>query len=811
MKMNDFLALLIGFSLSFPVAAQHQIQKLRVTVADENGVPVSAAQVVLVQIETQNTFRGETDYAGRREFTGLHPGLYRLRVAKEGFYSARLDDLRAGETESIEITLNHEQELRESVNVTSSPPAIDPAKTVASENLNSREIVNIPYSTTRDFRNLLPFIPGVVQDATGQVHINGSATHQILDQLDGFNITHPASGRLELRASPDALRSIDVQGSRYSAEYGKASGGVLSLATGMGDDRLRFSATDFLPSLQIRKGVNLNGWTPRVTLSGPLRKKRAWFFNAADGDFNLDIINELSAGADQNRIWRLNNLAKGQVNLTQTNILITSFLINYFHADRAGLSPLNPLETTREQKQTAWLFTLKDLHYFANGLVLETGLAANQYRTDELPQGRSPYLIHTDGTNGNYFKSTQSVARRLQWIGNLTLPTAGWHGRHEFKVGADANHIAYREFSERQPIFIRRADRTLAREVHFSASPRLSRNNFELSGFAQDRWSVSDRWLVELGLRLDRDQIIRQLLVSPRFASSFLLTPNGETKITAGLGLFYDATSLDFITRPLAGQRLDIFYARDGSAMVREPVETSFRIDERGLKAPRTFHASLGLEHKLPAAVYLRVELLAKRGRDGFAFVNSSGTAAGSFELRNQRRDRYAAAQITLRRAFKDNYSVFASYTRSSARSSAVFDFGIDNPIFSLLTDGPLPWDTPNRLISWGWLPLLKGFDLAYALDWRDGYPYSLVNEEQHLVGAPNSRRFPAYFSLNLHAERRLRFLGFQWALRAGFNNVTNRPNATSVNNNIDSPHFLTFGGVQDRAFLGRIRFLGRK
>ena len=52
---------------------------------------------------------------------------------------------------------------------------------------------------------------------------------------------------------------------------------------------------------------------------------------------------------------------------------------------------------------------------------------------------------------------------------------------------------------------------------------------------------------------------------------------------------------------------------------------------------------------------------------------------------------------------------------------------------------------------------------------------------------------------------------GLRWALRAGFNNVTGRDNPTGVNNNIDSPEFLTFGGAQGRAFTGRIRFLGRK
>ena len=37
--------------------------------------------------------------------------------------------------------------------------------------MNTPEIVNVPYPTSRDIRNLLPFNPGVVADATGQVHV----------------------------------------------------------------------------------------------------------------------------------------------------------------------------------------------------------------------------------------------------------------------------------------------------------------------------------------------------------------------------------------------------------------------------------------------------------------------------------------------------------------------------------------------------------------------------------------------------------------------------------------------------------------
>ena len=86
-----------------------------------------------------------------------------------------------------------------------------------------------------------------------------------------------------------------------------------------------------------------------------------------------------------------------------------------------------------------------------------------------------------------------------------------------------------------------------------------------------------------------------------------------------------------------------------------------------------------------------------------------------------------------------------------------------------------------------------------------------MQNDSQEVVGAPYSQRFPTYFSLDVSLERRFTIFGFQWALRAGVDNITKRGNYSFVNSNIDSPHFLTFSGAQGRSFIARIRLLGRK
>ena len=282
---------------------------------------------------------------------------------------------------------------------------------------------------------------------------------------------------------------------------------------------------------------------------------------------------------------------------------------------------------------------------------------------------------------------------------------------------------------------------------------------------------------------------------------------------------------MERLLRPLAGRRWDVFHAADDREA--ESLETIFRANPRALAPPRALTWSLGLERQLSRTLFLSVEFLQKRGYRGWIYVpmtapippalerasslDPSTMPVRLIELRDVKRDRYDALHGTLRWTPRESAALFAAYVRSRARSNAVLDFTPETLVFGSQGGGPLPWDAPNRFLLWGWVPLPERFTLAYTLEWRDGYPFIVVNGEQRIVEPPNRRRLPSYFSLNLHVERRFHLFGLQWALRAGFNNVTNHPNASTVNNNVDSPQFLALGGLQRRAFVGRLRLLGRK
>jgi hypothetical protein len=277
--------------------------------------------------------------------------------------------------------------------------------------------------------------------------------------------------------------------------------------------------------------------------------------------------------------------------------------------------------------------------------------------------------------------------------------------------------------------------------------------------------------------------------------------------------LIYDPTFLFLIARPFAGQRTDYFFDTSGSAT--GTVLTTFSVDRNALQAPRFINWSLGLERKLPAAIYLKAEFLEKRGSRGFAYNTPSGSS-GNFILENTRDDRYDAVEVSLRHNFRESYMLMGSYTRSRLHSNQALDFSVDNSLLGPQQPGPYTWDTPNRFLSWGYvpffkLPIIHQTEIAYSLETRTGFPFNVTNDQQQLVGPPGSRRFPDYFSLNLFLEKRFHLFGYFWELRGGFDNITGHSNPQVVNSDINSPQFLTFSAFEGRAFTSRIRLLGRK
>jgi hypothetical protein len=797
-------------------------------VIDETGAAVSGARVELRSADDAPPLIASSDLAGDFHLRLPSPGDYRIRAERQGFYlfhsTARHFDESANQ---LTIVLNHQQEFSERVDVTAPPPVLDPQQAAERKEIDNTEMLTVPYAAPADYRNALPLMDGVVQDNAGRSHFNGGAANQANYTLDGFNIANPVTGLLDARINMESIQDMTVESSRMSADTGRGSTGVLEITSKMGDDHWRAGATNFIPGASTDGGFHINKWTPRIEMSGPIAKGRAWFHNGFDIFYYNDVIHGLPSGQNHTSGVTGSDLTRFQVNLSPGNILTGGFLVNVIHNNRAGLSFLTPAESTTSSRQASFMSMLHDQIYFHGGMLLELGYADTRGYLRDLPQGPLIYEITPFGNRGNYFVNMDRHFYRQQEIANLFLPTQHLWGTHMLKFGIDFEREAFHQRVLRHAYEVLRADNSVARYVTFSGSPFQHQSNFEGAHYFEDHWVPLEGLSIQSGVRFEWNEIVRDLEIAPRFAVAWAPGILRGTKFAAGWGVYYDSISLDTISRQQDQTSLATFYPVGSPP--EGPVPTVFQVNQAALRTPYFRTTSFTVERKLPFGFYGKAGYLRRFGNDGFIFdpVAPVTTAmfyqGATFTLRNDQRLRYDAFDISLKRTFAGRYEWFLGYTRSHTRTNTAVDYNLENPVFAVQTPGPLSWDTPNRVHMWGWAPLpdrklprrlrflLRNTTAAYLVEYRTGFPFSVVDEQGFLQGRPNGARFPDYFSLNLHFERRFQAMHYLWAWRGGFDNITNNGNPNYVNNVIGTPEFRTYARGQTRAFSMRLRFLGRK
>ena len=782
------------------------------TVVDENGVPVSAAQLKL-EDASGKTYQAETDGAGRFQFHNLPAGDYKAEVRKEGFFVLRGEKLRlASGSNETAFTLNHEEEIREKIDVTAPVNQIDPQDTAQRETLTAQQIRDIPVPNSHILAESLVAMPEIVQDNQNNLHVAGARSGETEYFLDGFEIGDPANGALTSRFNIDSTRAAEVQTGRIGAGYAHSGANILNFYTPDGDDRWRFGTTDPTPGINIQQGAHLGNWYPRFTFSGPIERGKFWFSESVSIQHTFAIVKELPSNANTSEEWAGDSLLRLQFNISPKQILHGSFLYNRAHDDNLGLDALDPQSTTVTAEQRREFVSLKDQIWLHDTLI-DVGVAADQSVLDYTPQGTEPFVILVNGTTGNYFARTHQRGRRLQSVGSVTAASRHWHGSHELSIGYNVAGQTFTLTAERGEIQALRADGTLVRQTVFtgSAAPRVS--NTQVGGYLQDNWSLSKHLVVQAGLRTDWDRFTQSAIAEPRLAANALPFGNGRSKFSLGWGIYDVPLNLSLIAQSLDQQQVDNFYDPTGKIVVLGPIVSQFALPASGLRQPRFTNYSASWQQKFGKNTLLSFDLLARNGHHGFAYVDQQPIQPGGiFLLEDQRKDRYRSATVSVRHAFSEATEVYGAYTRSEAHSNQVLNPMLGSIFYAAQQPGPVAWDAPNRFLSWGWTPThVWGIQLSYFLEYRSGYPFSAVNLEQQLVGPPNSLRFPDYVNVNLGLEKKFQFHRYLWAARIEAVNVFGRENPNVVVNNTDAPNFGTFTGGQGRAFTARVRFIGKK
>src|SRR5580692_5670163 len=256
------LAVLIFFSL--PANAQLTGGSITGTVTGDSGAVMPGVQITVRDVSTGLARTATTNTAGLFNVPDLSPGNFEMTVAGSGFTTQIWTSISvtAGVDRILNVTM-HAGNAEPAVRV-AAPPALvsEPCPSVCGS-ANGSTVRDTPLNG-RDWAALATLQAGVssVQNgsATGggnmdrgfgaTASISGSRPDENAYILDGISINDYANGApgsvLGDNLGIDAVQQVAVLGSNYPAEYGRTSGGVISVETAKGADAFHGSVYEFL-------------------------------------------------------------------------------------------------------------------------------------------------------------------------------------------------------------------------------------------------------------------------------------------------------------------------------------------------------------------------------------------------------------------------------------------------------------------------------------------------------------------------------------------------------------------------------------
>ncbi len=292
--------LVIGLLLLAASAfAQTPTGTIEGTVTDPQGASISGAKISVASTSTGATKTVTSDASGRFEVPFINPGNYTVSVEMPGFRVEKRENVvvQVSETLPLKFTLSVGQ-VSQTVEVSASTGTIDTERSSVDTVVQSRAIVDLPLNGRNPF-TLAEVVPGVstVGDASTP-HIAGSRNANNELQIDGMTDILPENnvGNNETAYQPivDSVQEFSVQTSVLPAEYGRFSGGTISLVTKAGGEQFHGSLFEFARndifdapyynfSSTPETKPNLYRYQTGGTIGGPIvldRAKHSFFFFA---------------------------------------------------------------------------------------------------------------------------------------------------------------------------------------------------------------------------------------------------------------------------------------------------------------------------------------------------------------------------------------------------------------------------------------------------------------------------------------------------------------------------------------------------
>jgi hypothetical protein len=308
-------AIWIFAALAFltPWALSQSASQLNGSVTDPSGAAVSNAKITLTETATGFQRTTSSNASGLYQFLEVPPGSYRLDATATGFspFAATNITLLVKLPSTVPIKFQVAG-VAQTVTVEGTAPLVNRTDASLGNVVEQDQIEELPVAD-RNVTYLLSLQPGVsylgIQSQTVQNGdtrsgaVNGLRSDQSNVTLDGIGVNDENNGYSffsVLNAPPDSVEEFRVTTANSTADSGYSSGAQVALVTKSGNNNFHgsayeynrntiFSANDpFIKEAQLEDGLaNVQPKLLRnvfgVTLGGPIKKNRLFFFTNYEG------------------------------------------------------------------------------------------------------------------------------------------------------------------------------------------------------------------------------------------------------------------------------------------------------------------------------------------------------------------------------------------------------------------------------------------------------------------------------------------------------------------------------------------------
>src|SRR3954467_4692967 len=247
------VAILLGITPRF-VAAQSDTGVIDGRALDESKAALPGVTVTAKNVSTGVTRSAVSSALGTYRIEFLPPGTYEVTAALASFATAVAKGVavQVGTSSTVDFAMKIGG-VAESLTVTAESPMVQTTKSDVGQVINSSLIENMPLSGRR-FQDLSLLVPGTrssnyydpTKTEVGGISYGGATGRSVNITVDGGDNNDGVVRGLLQQFSEDAIQEYKVTTGRYSAEFGRSTGGVVNVVTKSGTNELHGSAFVFL-------------------------------------------------------------------------------------------------------------------------------------------------------------------------------------------------------------------------------------------------------------------------------------------------------------------------------------------------------------------------------------------------------------------------------------------------------------------------------------------------------------------------------------------------------------------------------------